>query len=158
MGRVIAASEHWGRVPREALLADAQARKSAVRTAFIARFIVLREGRRTKAHRIIERLTWSEETSAAELAQMIRQAFIDNGDKMGPVDRDIRRALDHAESSVNFFIAQYLQRETLSFLDALADYERSNELLFGEDEEEEAPLRTGGWRSRQALLHDAHVR
>jgi hypothetical protein len=127
------------------LLADLHAKRAAVRTAFVARFIVLREGRRTRAHRMIEQMQWDSNTSAEQLAERFREAFVTNGDKLGPVDRDLKRALEHAESSVNFFIAQYLERETLSFPEALADYERSNELLFGD--EPDAPMRTGGWRS-----------
>ncbi len=134
-----------GRLARQSLLADNQARRTAIRTAFVARFIVLREGRRTRAHRLIEQMSWEESTTAEDLARKFRQAFVDNGDKLGPVDRDIKRALEHAASSVNFFIAQYLERETLSFIEALADYERSNELLFGD--EPDAPMRTGGWRA-----------
>ena len=118
MGFAFAHSEHSIRLPRESLLADADAKRSAVRTAFVARFIVLREGRRTRAHRAIEQMSWTSKTTAEELASRFRQAFVDNGDKLGPVDRDIKRAMEHAESSVHFFIAQYLERETLSFLEA----------------------------------------
>lgn len=125
--------------PEESLRAAA-----ALRTAFIARFIVLREGRRSRAHRAIEELEWSSQTTAAELAKMIRQTFIANGDKLGPVDRDIRRALDHAECSARYFIDQYAGRSTLSFKQALLDYQRSNQLLFG-DAGEPVP-RKGGWR------------
>ena len=41
--------------------------KSAERTAFVARFIVLREGRRSRAHRQIEQLCWEIETTAEDL-------------------------------------------------------------------------------------------
>ena len=75
---------------------------------------------------------------------MFRQAFVDNGDKMQPVERDLRRAFEHAHTSVEHFVDQYIERETLSFKEALFDYERSNALLFGEDAEE-VP-RKGGWR------------
>ena len=54
----------------------------ARRTAFVARFIVLRESKRTKAHRIIEKMSWSDDTTAEELAMMFRQVFIENGDNM----------------------------------------------------------------------------
>lgn len=118
--------------------------RAAMRTAFVARFIVLREGRRSRAHRAIENLFWTDDTSAEELAEIIRQAFIANGDKLQPVDRDIRRALEHARCSVSYFIDQYRGRSTLSFNQALEDYERSNRLLFGEDPKE-VP-RSGGWR------------
>jgi hypothetical protein len=119
-------------------------RDIAARTAFVARFIVLREGRRSRAHRIIESMRWEKETTAEQLAHRFRAAFQENGDKMGTVDRDIKRALDHANRGVEYFISHYLQRQTLNFAEALKDYHRSNVLLFGE-EEEEVP-RTGGWK------------
>ena len=114
----------------------------AKRTAFIARFIVLREGKRTKAHRKIEMLEWSEETTVEELVDMVRQIFVENGDNMMPVERDIRRAFAHSSRSLNHFVNEYAQRATLNFIDALLDYERSNQLLFGNDEHP----KPGGWR------------
>lgn len=115
----------------------------ARRTAFIARFIVLRESKRTKAHRVIENMSWTDDTTAEELAMMFRQVFINNGDNMERVDRDIRRALGHAKQrSLTFFVSEYSNRSTLNFIDALWDYEKSVKLLFGEDENP----RTGGWR------------
>ena len=133
-------------VPRHRVSAhvDPSLREIAIRTAFVARFIVLREGRRSRAHRLIEKLTWKPETTAKELAQMIRQAFIDNGDKLQPVDRDLQRALKHAERSAGYFIEEYLTRASNSFEDALIDYEKSNRLLFGDDPKE-VP-RCGGWK------------
>lgn len=120
----------------------------ARRTAFVARFIVLREAKRTKAHRIIEMMNWTEETTAEELCAVFRQVFIDNGDNMQPVDRDLRRALAHASRSLNYFISEYASRSTLSFIDALVDYERSNSLLFGADEQP----KPGGWRLPRELI------
>ena len=122
----------------------------ARRTAFVARFIVLREARRTRAHRKIEQLAWAKETSAEELAEEFRRAFKENGDNMVPVNRDIRRALAHADRSINHFIGEYASRATLNFIDALMDYERSNKLLFGEDEQP----KTGGWRWIQELMRE----
>ncbi len=122
----------------------------ARRTAFVARFIVLREARRTRAHRNIEKMDWYIHTSAEELAERFRQAFIENGDNMVPVNRDIRRALAHAERSINHFIGEYASRSTYNFIDSLCDYERSNKLLFGEDESPKA----GGWRLIQELLRE----
>ncbi len=122
---------------------DPEVRKMAVRTAFVARFIVLREGRRSRAHRIIEELSWAPDTSAEELAEAIRAAFIQNGDKLEPVDRDIDRALVHAERSADYFLDNYVTRATDNFRDALVDYARSNQLLFGD--ESDVP-RKGGWR------------
>jgi hypothetical protein len=93
----------------------------ARRTAFVARFIVLREARRTRAHRTIEQLSWNKDTTAEELADLFRTAFKQNGDNMVPVNRDIRRALAHADRSINHFIGEYSSRATLNFIDALID-------------------------------------
>lgn len=123
---------------------DPELHRVALRTAFVSRFIVLREGRRSRAHREIEQMAWGEETTAEDLYQAFREAFQKNGDKLQPVDRDLKRAMEHAKRSVDFFIEQYTDRSTLSFKEALADYERSNALLFGDDDED-AP-RKGGWR------------
>ena len=122
----------------------------ARRTAFVARFIVLREARRTRAHRKIEKMGWNENTTAEEPAEQFRQAFIENGDNMVPVNRDIRRALAHAERSINHFIGEYATRSTANFIDALCDYERSNNLLFGDGEHPKA----GGWRLIQELRRE----
>jgi hypothetical protein len=107
----------------------------ARRTAFVARFIVLREGKRTRAHRVLEMMEWDDLTTVEELAARFRQAFLDNGDSMMPVDRDLRRSLA-------FFISEYAHRATSDFITALEDYGRSNELLFTDDEQP----RSGGWR------------
>lgn len=120
-----------------------EVRAVALRTAFVARFIVLREGRRSRAHRVIEQMSWSQESTAYELYCRFRDAFTSNGDRLQPVDRDLRRSLEHAEKSVDYFIDQYYTRATLSFKEALSDYRKSNKLLFGEDGQ--AP-RKGGWR------------
>ncbi|MBP9837618.1 MAG: hypothetical protein KBC84_02790 [Proteobacteria bacterium] len=121
---------------------DPKQQKIALRTAFVSRFIILREGRRSRAHRQIETMIWESDSSAEELFQMFRQAFLSNGDKLQPVDRDLKRALEHAYSSVGHFVEQYLNRATLNFVEALEDYEKSNKLLFGDDD---SP-RTGGWK------------
>ena len=118
-------------------------RMVAVRTAFVARFIVLREARRSKAHREIEKMVWPEDTTAIELAEMFKKAFAVNGDSLRPVQRDLNRALEHADKSADYFLDQYVDRVTLSFKEALEDYRRSNELLFGG--EDKVP-RKGGWR------------
>jgi len=114
----------------------------ARRAAFVARFIVLREGKRTRAHRVIEMMEWEDLSSVEEIAQRFRQAFLDNGDNMVPVDRDLRRALAHSYRSLKFFISEYAHRATVDFIGALEDYGRSNELLFGAEEQP----RSGGWR------------
>lgn len=119
----------------------------ARRAAFVARFIVLREGKRTRAHRAIEMMDWDDLTTVEELAHRFREAFIENGDNMMPVDRDLRRSLAHSYRSLKFFVAEYARRATLDFISALEDYGRSNELLFGAEEEP----RSGGWRLPQEL-------
>lgn len=125
-------------------LAETQAR----RTAFVARFIVLRESKRTRAHRVIEMMSWDENTTAQELATRFRDVFVENGDNMAPVDRDINRALGHSNRSLNHFISEYAARATTSFIDALWDYERSNVLLFGSEDQP----KPGGWRLPQELV------
>lgn len=120
---------------------------SARRTAFVARFIVLRESKRSRAHRAIEKMEWTPKTTAGELAEKFRNEFIKNGDNLFPVDRDIRRALEHSKRSLNHFLKEYAIRSSYSFIEALYDYEKSNELLFGEDE---SP-KLGGWRLPEEL-------
>lgn len=119
----------------------------ARRTAFVARFVVLRESKRTKAHRIIEMMEWDDGATAEDLFERFRRVFLENGDNMVPVDRDLRRALGHASRSLNHFISEYAARATTNFIDALYDYERSNSLLFGGDEQP----KPGGWRLPREL-------
>jgi hypothetical protein len=126
----------------------------ARRTAFVARFIVLRESKRTKAHRRIEELEWDSSTSAEDLAAIIREIFIVNGDNMEFVDRDLNRAMAHSSRSISFFIDEYLSRSTVTFIDALFDYEASNQLLFGVDEQP----KPGGWRLPSDLRREAKQR
>ena len=120
----------------------------ARRTAFIARFIVLRESKRSRAHRTIELMKWDNSATAEDLAENIRDCFRKNGDAVSPVERDIKRALAHANRSISFFVYEYETRATLNFIDALFDYERSNTLLFGNDEQP----KPGGWRMPKELL------
>jgi len=120
----------------------------ARRTAFVARFVVLRESKRTKAHRIIEMMEWADDVSAEDLLQQFREIFLKNGDNMVPVDRDLNRAIAHASRSINHFVAEYAARATTNFIDALFDYERSNALLFGGDDQP----KPGGWRLPRELL------
>jgi hypothetical protein len=136
-------------LPEQKLTEQQKAHIRARRTAFVARFIVLREGKRTRAHRIIEMMEWQDLTTMEELAATFRSIFQDNGDKLSPVDRDLKRSVAHASRSLNFFIQEYAARSTTSFVDALFDYERSNKLLFGNDEDQPRP---GGWRLPQELL------
>jgi len=119
----------------------------ARRTAFVARFIVLRESKRSRSHRIIERMEWRDQTTAEELLNRFRAVFENNGDNLLPVDRDLNRALAHASRSLGHFVSEYSLRATDNFIDALYDYEKSNALLFGEDEEP----RQGGWRLPREL-------
>lgn len=119
--------------------------REARRTAFVARFIVLREAKRSRAHRKIEKLKWDRKTSAEELAEMIRSIFRENGDNLIPVERDIVRALAHANRSINYFIKEYYSRATDNFEEALMDYQRSNTLLFGDDDKPKLV----GWRLKE---------
>lgn len=135
-------------VESETLTPEQIALIRARRTAFVARFIVLRESKRTKAHRIIEMMDWDENTTAEALYQRFRDVFVKNGDNMIPVDRDLRRAFGHASRSLNFFVSEYASRSTVDFIGALFDYERSNKLLFGADEQP----KPGGWRLPNELL------
>ena len=135
-------SESGSRANRDDLRSNPKAKAIAQRTAFVARFILLRENRRTKAHRQIEAMVWDEDTTAEDLYEMFRKAFQENGDKLTPVDRDLRRALEHAYCSIEHFVGQYLSRSTLDFKSALDDYQKSNSLLFG-DEDAPKPV---GWR------------
>lgn len=121
---------------------QSQALVMARRTAFVSRFIVLREAKRSRAHRLIEMMEWGPDVSAEELCQRFREVFVKNGDNMGPVDRDLRRAMAHSLRSLHYFIHEYSNRATTSFVEALFDYERSNKLLFGDDEQP----KLGGWR------------
>lgn len=138
----------------------------ARRTAFISRFIVLREGKKSKAHRQIETLEWLDSTTTEELVEEIRQIFKRYGDSASSVDRDLRRALAHAdrlnphhkENGTDTFeshfslwplIEEYNKRSCTNFVDALFDYERSNKLLFG-DEGDQPKL--GGWRLPRELI------
>lgn len=122
--------------------AESEALVRARRTAFVSRFIVLREAKRSRAHRTIELMEWEQDVSAEELSQRFRKVFVENGDNMGPVDRDLRRAMAHSMRSLHYFIHEYSNRATSSFVEALFDYERSNKLLFGDDEQP----KLGGWR------------
>lgn len=128
--------------------ADEKALTKARRTAFVARFIVLRESKRTRSHRIIEMMAWSDDTTAEELMERFKEVFLKNGDNMVPVERDLRRALAHSNRSITHFIAEYAQRSTTNFIDALFDYERSNALLFGGEDQP----KPGGWRLPKELL------
>ena len=115
----------------------------ARRTAFIARFIVLRESKRSRAHGEIELLKWKEETTAEELVAIIANIFQSNNENMKSVTRDLERALSHASRSMSHFVAEYVKRSTNSFVEALNDYNRSNVLLFGDDVDESLH----GWSS-----------
>jgi hypothetical protein len=116
----------------------------ARRTAFVARFIVLRESKRSRAHRVIEGMCWDDITTVEELAQRFREAFLENGDLMPSVDRDLRRAMAHTHRPLRYLVDEYSKRATRSFLDALEDYSRSNTILFASDDVSHPPF--GGWR------------
>ena len=105
----------------------------ARRTAFVARFIVLRETKNSHAHRTIELMEWEDSTTAEELAKRFREAFAKNHDNLKQVDRELNRSLAHGNRTLQYFIEEYLRRATRSFVDALADYHKSNQLLFGQE-------------------------
>ena len=119
----------------------------ARRTAFVARFIVLRESKRSKAHRRIEMLEWKDDTTAEELYDLFKRIFAENRDNQRIVERDLRRAMAHVSRSVNYFVREYAARATKDFIGALYDYDHSNRLLFSSDEQP----RLGGWRLPQDL-------
>ncbi len=129
---------------REDLRQQPNARRIALRTAFVSRFILLRESRRSRAHRLIEAMSWDDSASAEDLYDLFRSAFLQNGDKLEPVDRDLKRALSHAYCSIEHFMGQYVSRSTTTFMDALEDYKKSNKLLFGDDVDKE--IKSVGWR------------
>ena len=106
-------------------------RQVALRTAFVSRFIVLREEKKSRAHRAIEKLEWSKEETASGLFTRFKEIFDSCKDDETHAERDLVKALEHAERSVDHFMEQYLGRATQSFADALRDHKRSNELLFG---------------------------
>lgn len=107
----------------------------ARRTAFVARFIVLRESRRSKGHREIELLTWDESATAEELAVRFKDILTKHHANASSVDRDIKRALEHSSRTIAYFVDEYVARSTTNFQDALKDYQESNALLFGEEEQ-----------------------
>ena len=119
-------------------------RQIALRTAFVSRFIVLREDKRSRAHRAIEKLEWSKEQTAAGLFDLFKQIFEKCNEDPTQAERDLIRALEHAERSVDHFMEQYIERATQNFADALRDHKRSNELLFGNGASNTA--HSIGWR------------
>jgi hypothetical protein len=122
----------------------------ARRTAFLARFIVLREGKRSRAHRAIELLHWEPLATAEDLAQAFRGIFRENGDNMIPVERDIQRSLTNSRRGIRYFLNEYAARASNSFQGALADYERSNNLLFSGN----SHPRPGGWRLSKEIARE----
>ena len=44
-------------------------------------------------------MEWEDDTPVEDLVEKFRQAFIDNGDNMTPVDRDVRRAYREPDRS-----------------------------------------------------------
>lgn len=89
-------------------------------------------------------MSWDDSASAEDLYDLFRSAFLQNGDKLEPVDRDLKRALSHAYCSIEHFMGQYVSRSTTTFMDALEDYKKSNKLLFGDDVDKE--IKSVGWR------------
>ena len=122
----------------------------AKRTAFVTRFIVLREKRRSRAHRLIEHLSWDQYSSAEEVAVMIRSVFKNSGESARSYEPDIRKALNYAKGLYFYFVPQYAERATNCFLDALVDYERSKDLLFSREESPDCL----GWRMPAEIQHE----
>jgi len=52
---------------------------------------------------------------------------------------------------LKYFVMEYSARSTNSFIESLQDYQRSNDLLFGDDDDEEQP-KPGGWRLPKELI------
>lgn len=113
------------------VLATEDERRIALRTAFVARFIVLRESRKSEAHRLIERTEWGDIVSAEDLYNEFLEIFSIFKEELFLAKKDLDRALEHSVRSVDHFVEQYAARATTSFSEALRDYWRSNELLFG---------------------------
>lgn len=105
----------------------------ARRTAFVARFIVLRELRRAKAHRTIEVMEWEAHTTAEELYEKFYKAFQESKDNLSQAKSDLKKAMEHVQNSFYHFVNEYSQRATLNFVAALQDFDYSNKLLFGDD-------------------------
>ena len=94
-------------------------------------------------------LAWGENASAEDVANMCRAIFKENGDNMRVVENDIRKAMSHADRSLKHFYEEYEARATNDFIHALHDYERSNALLFGDDDEDRPT--SEGWRHPKEL-------
>lgn len=107
---------------------------SALRNAFIARFIVLTNRRRSRANGLLKKLTWTEEVTAEQLAEIIKGIFVSANDFNETIEKDIAKSIEHANYSAIFFTEYYHQRSILSIKEAVEDYKRSNELLFGDRE------------------------
>ena len=121
----------------------------AQRTAFLASFIVIREAKRSRAHRKIELMSWSDDATAWDIAQQLGKIFQDNGDKVSSIERDLNRALLHAEKLPLTLYQEYSQRAVCSFVEALKDYETSNSLLFSA--QDEGP-KLVGWQPSSVVM------
>ena len=78
----------------------------ARRTAFVARFIVLRESKRTRAHRVIEMMDWDDQTTAEDLMERFR-----NGETHDDLGFPIIHGLDLRSLSPDD-IAAHMSRNT----------------------------------------------
>lgn len=104
----------------------------ARRTAFVSKFIILRENKISRSHAILERLHWDDTTTYYDLYRAfykILRAF----DKPLCFKKDLDKAKEHAKTLSPTFVREYANRSGQSFLEALIDYEKSVYILFGAD-------------------------
>lgn len=104
----------------------------AKRTAFVSKFIILREKKISQAHSIIERLLWNQKTDYQTLARVFKRIFKFFNDER-TYESDIKKASEYAKNLPTYFIKEYDTRSGTSFLQALLDYEKSVFILFGSD-------------------------
>ncbi|MCS6960896.1 MAG: hypothetical protein NZT61_00120 [Deltaproteobacteria bacterium] len=110
-------------VPKEVII-------RAQRTAFVSKFIILRETKISPAHTVIEMLTWEDKTTYLELANAFEKIFKVTGRDKTYL-KDIKKAIEHAKNLSIAFVNEYARRSGLSFLESLIDYEKSIFILFG---------------------------
>ncbi|MCS6892954.1 MAG: hypothetical protein NZO16_00045 [Deltaproteobacteria bacterium] len=104
----------------------------ARRTAFVSKFIILRENKVSRAHEIIEKLAWDDTDSHYTLAKAFEKIFNFFGEDKSYM-KDIEKALLSAKSLSAAFIKEYATRSGKCFLEALLDHERSIFILFGSE-------------------------
>lgn len=121
-----------------AFRSDPKMKVASTRAAFLSKFILLRENKKSKAHREIEKEFWGPEETAQDLYAKflcIFEKYKDNKAK-----EDLKASLKYAKTLIDYFVNQYSTRITLNFGDALRDYKRTHDLL------EENCLKPMGWK------------